>query len=69
MAYINWTPNDRIALSADYQYEEIVRDREFAVFLEQVKTHRVPLRAAFFHPCGFFARLNGTCTDISRIRT
>jgi outer membrane receptor protein involved in Fe transport len=58
--YLYWTPDDRIALSAEYQYEEIDRDREFAVFLEQVKTHRVPLGAAFFHPCGFFSRLNGT---------
>jgi tetratricopeptide (TPR) repeat protein len=58
--YLYWTPDDRIALSAEYQYEEIDRDREFAVFLEQVKTHRVPLGAAIFHPCGFFSRLNGT---------
>jgi outer membrane receptor protein involved in Fe transport len=58
-AYINWAPDDRIALSAEYQYEEIHIDRNLILF-EQVKTHRVPLQAAFFHPCGFFARLNGT---------
>ena len=61
-AYVNWTPDPRWALSADYQYER--QDREAYTFKE-VRTHRVPLAARFFHPSGVFATATGTWFDQS----
>ena len=61
-AYVNWTPDPRWALSADYLYER--QDREGYTFKE-VRTHRVPLAARFFHPSGVFATATGTYFDQS----
>ncbi|MGE5283988.1 MAG: FecR domain-containing protein [Actinomycetota bacterium] len=61
-AYVNWAPNPRLALSVDYLYER--QDRE-ASQVKEVKTHRVPLSARFFHPSGVFATATGTYFDQS----
>jgi tetratricopeptide (TPR) repeat protein/opacity protein-like surface antigen len=61
-AYVNWTPDPRWALSADYQYER--QDREGHT-VKEVTTHRVPLSARFFHPSGVFATATGTYFDQS----
>jgi tetratricopeptide (TPR) repeat protein/opacity protein-like surface antigen len=61
-AYISWTPDPRLALSADYLYEH--QDRE-AWTLKEVTTNRVPLSARFFHPSGLFATATGTWFDQS----
>jgi tetratricopeptide (TPR) repeat protein len=62
--YLNWTPHPWLALSADYLFEYFDRDApdNFAgveAFTE-LKTHRVPLGARFFHPSGFSAGLKAT---------
>jgi outer membrane receptor protein involved in Fe transport len=59
-AYLFLTPYPWVALSAEYQYEQFDRDREFVANIENVKTHHVPLGIGFFHPCGAFSRLKGT---------
>ena len=61
-AYLYWAPDPRLALSADYQYER--QDRE-AHPVKEVRTHRVPLAARFFHPSGVFATATGTYFDQS----
>lgn len=61
-AYVYWAPDPRLALSADYLYER--QDREGYTFRE-VRTHRVPLAARFFHPSGAFATATGTWFDQS----
>jgi len=61
-AYVNWTPDPRLAFSADYMYER--QDRE-ADPVKEVRTHRVPLSARFFHPSGVFATATGSYFDQS----
>ena len=60
-AYLYWAPHAWLALTAEYQYEELTRNKEFtANTAERVKTHRVPLGISFYHPSGFRAQLKGT---------
>jgi tetratricopeptide (TPR) repeat protein len=63
-AYLYWTPHDRIAASAEYQYELFERD-DFAGELHatRLRTHRVPLTVKLFHPSGFSARVRVTYVD------
>jgi tetratricopeptide (TPR) repeat protein len=59
--YLYWTPHQWLALSAEYQYEELQRDREFTGNMAQyVKTHRLPFGINFFHPIGLSANLKVT---------
>jgi outer membrane receptor protein involved in Fe transport len=60
--YLNWTPHRWIALSAEYQYEDLDRDSDFVGdgLFTDLKTHRVPLGVNFFHPTGITTRLNAT---------
>jgi tetratricopeptide (TPR) repeat protein len=60
--YVNWAPDPRLALSADYMYE--LQDREGSQ-VKEVTTHMVPLSARFFHPSGVFATATGTYFDQS----
>jgi tetratricopeptide (TPR) repeat protein len=56
-AYLYWTPTDRLALSAEYQFERLIRDPN-ALNVEGIRdaeTHRVPIEIRFFHPTGVFA--------------
>lgn len=62
-AYLFWTPQSWVALSAEYLYERFDRDQEFSAGIENVKTHRVPLGVGFFHPSGIFFRLKETYFD------
>ena len=59
-AYFFWTPDRRIALTAEYQYEKFDNDPEVAFSFQDVKTQRLPLGVKFFHPTGFVASLRGT---------
>ncbi len=59
-AYLFWTPHKWLALSAEYLYEGIERDEEFADGSRDVDTHQVPLGINFFHPSGLSASLKGT---------
>jgi outer membrane receptor protein involved in Fe transport len=62
-AYLFWTPHPWVALSAEYQYENIRNDDVVAAFLNEVTTHRVPLGVRFFHPSGVSLSLRGTFVD------
>jgi Tfp pilus assembly protein PilF len=64
-AYIYWTPTQRIAASAEYQYEDFKRDQAFTGEFQanRVQTQRVPLTVNYFHPSGFFSRLRTTYYD------
>jgi tetratricopeptide (TPR) repeat protein len=71
-AYLNWAPDPRLALSAEYSYERIHRGDPFSEPLalrfagsfgpeaiSDLRTHRVPVRLAYFHPSGFSASVEG----------
>ena len=64
-AYLYWTPLSWLALSAEYQYEDLERDPAFvgSELFEEIKTHRFPLGIGFFHPFGFSAGLKATYID------
>jgi tetratricopeptide (TPR) repeat protein len=60
-AYLYWTPHQWLALSAEYQYEELERGKQFtANTAEYVKTHRLPFGINFSHPIGLSANLKVT---------
>jgi hypothetical protein len=59
-SYLFWTPHKWLSLGAEYLYEELERDEEFAAGAKDVNTHQVPLSVNFFHPCGLSASLKGT---------
>lgn len=59
-AYLFWTPHPWLALRAEYQYEELKRDKEYTVFQKRRETHSVPLGAKFNHPSGVSASLQVT---------
>jgi hypothetical protein len=59
-AYLFWTPHPRLALRAEYQYEEMKREEEFSIFQKSRKTHSMPLGANFNHPSGASASLQVT---------
>jgi len=64
-AYLYWTPTQRIAASAEYQYEDFKQDSAFTGEFQatRIQTQRVPLTASYFHPLGFFARVRTTYYD------
>lgn len=55
--YLFWTPHPWLALRAEYQYEDLKRDKEFTIFQKRRETHSVPLGANFNHPSGVSASL------------
>jgi tetratricopeptide (TPR) repeat protein len=58
-AYAFWTPHPWFALSAQYLYERVESDG-LSDIPQDLKTHRAPLGAKFFHPSGFGAGVTGT---------
>jgi tetratricopeptide (TPR) repeat protein len=68
-SYLYWTPWSYLALSAEYQYENIERDYvPGAVDLtlltpSETRTHRVPLGISAFHPSGLSLTLQATYYD------
>lgn len=64
-AYFYWTPQDWLALSAEYQFERFDREGGFAGtedFVE-IKTHRIPLGINLFHRSGLLAGFRATYVD------
>ncbi len=59
-AYFFWTPSKWLGLTAEYLYEGLDRDEEFADGARDVDTHWIPLGINFFHPSGLSASLKGT---------
>ena len=68
-SYVYWTPNQSVALSAEYQYEDVDRDPDFPPDLltgtsfTDLETHRVPLGVIFHWSSGWFAGLKATYVD------
>jgi len=65
-SYFHWTPHPRLALAAEYQFEEF--ERESVLFdgqrgfsgLPELRTHYLPLEISYFHPSGPFTKLGAT---------
>jgi outer membrane receptor protein involved in Fe transport len=58
--YLYWTPTDRLALSAEYFFENFEREPRSNVrggTPLRVITRRVPLSLSYHHPKGFFIRM------------
>jgi outer membrane receptor protein involved in Fe transport len=64
-AYLYWTPRSWLALSAEYQYEDLDRDADFVgpELFTEIETHRFPLGIGFFHPCGLSTQVKATYVD------
>jgi len=67
--YAYWTPSQSVALSAEYQYEDIDRDNEYPPDLvtgtpyTDLETHRLPLGVVIHLPSGWFGGLKATYVD------
>jgi tetratricopeptide (TPR) repeat protein len=60
-SYLYWVLFDRLALSAEYQFERFTHDEAAGVEnFFKLETHRVPLGVGFFHPSGFLGNLKAT---------
>ncbi|MGH7263826.1 MAG: TonB-dependent receptor domain-containing protein [Candidatus Rokuibacteriota bacterium] len=61
-AYVYWAPHQWLAVGAEYLYERFERDPEASneAQIAKVRTHRIPLWLAFFHPSGLMARVRTT---------
>jgi outer membrane receptor protein involved in Fe transport len=59
-AYLFWTPHEWLALTAEWLWENLEREKEHADFARNVTTNSVPLGINFFHPSGLSASLKAT---------
>jgi Tfp pilus assembly protein PilF/opacity protein-like surface antigen len=62
-AYLNWTPHDWVALSAEYRYEDFKYQEGYNPGATRVETHSVPLGVNLFHPSGLSCGLKVTYWD------
>jgi Tfp pilus assembly protein PilF len=62
-AYLFWTPHEWVSFSAEYLWERLERDEDYAEGAETAETNFVPLGINFFHPSGLSASLKGTYVD------
>jgi outer membrane receptor protein involved in Fe transport len=57
--YLFWTPHNRLALSAEYQYERFERTADNLNFgVQDATTRKLPLGLRFFHPSGLTLSLS-----------
>jgi tetratricopeptide (TPR) repeat protein len=63
-AYLYWAPSPRFAAGAEYQYEDVDNNDVF-VFegTGKLRTHRLTLKANYFHPSGFSCGLEAANVD------
>jgi outer membrane receptor protein involved in Fe transport len=60
-SYVYWLPMNWLALTTEYQFERLTRDRSAgSENFWTLDTHRLPLGIGFFHPSGLLARLKMT---------
>jgi len=59
-AYLFAAPHPWFSFGVEYGYEKFERDPEMFLAFQKVRTHRVPLSARFFHPCGLSALVGVT---------
>jgi hypothetical protein len=63
-AYVYATPHARVALTAEYLFEQFERRGSYGEEqIVELRTHRIPLGLAYFHPSGFIARVKTTIVD------
>jgi len=63
-AYVYWTPNPKLALSAEYQYEKVDNSGQiFGEGVSKLRTHRLPLGIRYFHSSGLSGTLAATFVD------
>jgi len=56
-AYLYWTPNSKVAITAEYEIERFDSEDATNSFGPKIKTARAPLGLNFFHPHGFFTSI------------
>ena len=60
-AYVNWVVNDRTGFAAEYRYERTDNDGQFlGEAFSELRTQRLPVRASYHHPKGFYATATAT---------
>jgi outer membrane receptor protein involved in Fe transport len=67
-AYLYWTPTQRLALRAEYQYEDLTRDQRLIANgfdYISLRTQRVPIGVSWFHPWGVTLSTTATFIDQS----
>ena len=64
-AYVYWTPHPWLAVSGEYQFEELRRELNFVgdELFGYLQTHRVPVGIRGFHPSGLSAGIKATYVD------
>ena len=66
-AYVNWTPLDRLAVTAEIAYDKFEDDtaktEDFDSVPAEVETISLPLGATYFHPSGWFGGVRATYVD------
>ncbi len=64
-AYLYWAPHTKIALGAEYRFEDLERDEEFLgnALFKSIQTHRFPLGFSYFHPHSIIGRLSAIYVD------
>jgi tetratricopeptide (TPR) repeat protein len=62
-AYLFAAAHPWLTFGAEYEYEDFELDEMLFLAFSEVKTHRVPLSARFFHPSGISAFLGVTYLD------
>jgi hypothetical protein len=70
--YLNWTPFDQLALSAELVYDRWQTSQSLLTTgetPEDVTTWSVPLTARYFHPSGMFATFGGAFVNQDVKRT
>lgn len=57
-AYLYWAPKAWLALTTEYQYQVLERQRDSNgdEGIIEARTHQIPFGAAFYHPSGFFLK-------------
>ena len=59
--YLYWTPDKRVALRAEYEFEKLKRDAlpGFANSIrpKEIRTNRLPLGVNYYHPNGLFSEV------------
>jgi tetratricopeptide (TPR) repeat protein len=65
--YLNWTPMERVAVSAEAIYDRYESEdgiaTDFGDRPQDVTTYRLPLTASYFSPAGFFGSATATYVD------
>ena len=60
-AYLNWTPNKRLAIKIEYSFENFdIKSAKNPTTIPETQTHLAPVSVSYFDPTGLFATLGVT---------